>query len=328
MKKLKQLTKPLKLDIQHFAEFDPDNVLLQDAKSGKVPKEQGTLILKDTMSNSVMMQLAKYEEMTKQEKEFNYLAEGVGAYWVNEGEVIQTSKPQWLTAKMVAKKLGVIVPVSREFLQYSVTDFFTQVRPLIAEAFYKKFDEATILNVDNPFEQSLQESVTDEDGHVIEGELNYDTLMDLYGVLNDADHDPNAFVSKRTNNSAFRGIVETIGNNSVPLYDRTNNTLDGIPVVNLKSSELEKGELFGGDFDFARYGIPYNLNYSVSEEAQLSSVVDEDGKPVNLWERELMAIRATMDVAFMVLKDDAFAKIEPESSDGGDDGGDDGEGTP
>lgn len=291
--------------------FDPDNVLLQDAKTGKVPSEQGTLILKETMANSVMMQLAKYEEMTKQKKEFNYLAEGVGAYWVGEGEVIQTSKPQWLTAEMEAKKLGVIVPVSREFLQYSVTDFFAEVRPLIAEAFYKKFDEATILGVDNPFAQSLQNSVTEE-GHVIEGELSYETLMELYGKLNDADHDPNAFVSKRTNNSAFRGIVETIGNNSVPLYDRNNNSLDGVPVVNLKSGEMKKGELFGGDFDFARYGIPYNLNYSISEEAQLSSIVDESSNPVNLFERELIAIRATMDIGFMVLKDDAFAKIEPE----------------
>src|SRR5699024_3914980 len=123
----------------------------------------------------------------------------------------QTSKSQWVTAEMEAKKLGVIVPVSREFLQYSVSDFFTQVRPLIAEAFYKKFDEATILNVDNAFSQSLQQSVVDEDGHVIEGNLNYDTLMDLYGVLKDADHDPNVFVTKRTNNSAFRGIVETVG---------------------------------------------------------------------------------------------------------------------
>lgn len=292
------------------ATFDPDNVLLQDAKTGKIPKEQGSLILKETISNSVMMQLAKYEEMTKQKKEFNYLAEGVGAYWVGEGEIIQTSKPQWLSVSMEAKKLGVIVPVSREFLQYSVSNFFSEVRPLIAEAFYKKFDEATILGVDNPFSQSLAKSIADAE-HTIEGGLSYDTLMDLYGVLNDADHDPNAFISKRNNNSAFRGIVETIGNNSVPLYDRNANTLDGIPIANLKSNEMKKGELFGGDFDFARYGIPYNLNYSISEEAQLSSMVGEDGKPVNLFERELIAIRATMDVAFMVLKDDAFAKIEP-----------------
>src|SRR5690625_3245739 len=220
---MKNKQKRLRLNIQHFAEFDPDNVLLQDAKNGKVPKEQGTLILKDTMSNSVMMQLAKYEEMTKQEKEFNYLAEGVGAYWVNEGEVIQTSKPQWLNAKMVAKKLGVIVPVSREFLQYTVTDFFNEVKPLIAEAFYKKFDEATILGVDNPFEQSVANSI-DEEGNVIEGEIDYETLIELYGVLEDADHDANAFVSRKNNNSAFRQIDE----NGTALFDRSANTLDGL----------------------------------------------------------------------------------------------------
>ena len=296
--------------------FNPDNVLLQDAKSGEIPSEQGTLILKEAMNNSVMMQLAKYEEMTKQEKEFQYLADGVGAYWVGEGEVIQTSKPQWLTAKMVAKKLGVIIPVSREFLQYSVTDFFTQVRPLIAEAFYKKFDEATILDVDNPFMQSLEQSVIDAE-HVVTGGINGDTFFELNDFVNDAGFDVNAYISKTQNRSLLRRVVDGFEQEDgtitdpVRLYNRNANTLDGVTVADLKSNEMKKGELFGGNFDYVRYGIPYNLNYSISEEAQLSSIVDENNEPINLWERELMAIRATMDVGFMVLKDDAFAKIEP-----------------
>ena len=299
--------------------FNPDNVLLQDAKTGAIPSEQGTLILKETMNNSVMMQLAKYEEMTKQEKEFQYLADGVGAYWVGEGEVIQTSKPQWLTAKMVAKKLGVIIPVSREFLQYSVTDFFTQVRPLIAEAFYKKFDEATILNVDNPFAQSLEQSVVDAE-HVVAGGINGDTFFELNDFVNDAGFDVNAYISKTQNRSLLRRVVDGFEQEDgtitdpVRLYNRNTNTLDGVTVADLKSNEMKKGELFGGNFDYVRYGIPYNLNYSISEEAQLSSIVDENNEPINLWERELMAIRATMDVGFMVLKDEAFAKIEPEET--------------
>lgn len=296
--------------------FNPDNVLLQDYKSGAIPEEQGTLILRDTMTNSVMMQLAQYEEMTKQKKTFQYLAEGVGAYWVGEGEVIQTSKPQWLTATMEAKKLAVIVPVSREFLQYSVTDFFTQVRPLIAEAFYKKFDEATILNADNPFAQSLQESVTDA-GHIVTGDITGDTFFELTDLVNDDGFDVNGFISKTQNRSLLRRVVDGFTQEDgtitdpVRLYNRNNNTLDGQAVADLDSTNMQKGELFAGNFNYVRYGIPYNLNYSISEEAQLSSIVDESGNPINLWERELMAIRATMDVGFMVLKDDAFAKIEP-----------------
>lgn len=296
--------------------FNPDNVLLQDARTGAIPEEQGTLMLNEVISNSVMMQLASYEEMTKQKKKFQYLAEGVGAYWVGEGEVIQTSKPQWLTAEMEAKKLGVIVPVSREFLQYSVTDFFTQVRTLIAEAFYKKFDEATILGVDNPFTQSLQASITGEN-HVVTGDINGDSFFELTDFVNDAGFDVNAFISKTQNRSLLRRVVDGYKQEDgsvtdpVRLYNRDNNTLDGLPVADLKSTNMEKGELFAGNFNYARYGIPYNLNYSISEDAQLSSIVDENGDPINLFERELIAIRATMDVGFMVLKDDAFAKIEP-----------------
>lgn len=306
----------LKLNIQHFAEFDPDNVLVQDYKTGAIPQEQGTLILKETMNNSVMMQLAKFEPMTKQKKSFQYLSEGVGAYWVGEGEVIQTSKPQWLTATMEAKKLGVIIPVSREFLQYSVTEFFNEVRPLIAEAFYKKFDEATILGVDNPFTQSVKKSVTDAE-HIVTGDINGDNFFKLTDLVNDAGFDVNAYISKKSNRSLLRRVVDGFTQEDgtvtdpVRLYNRGSNTLDGAPVADLDSTNMKKGELFAGNFNYARYGIPYNLNYSISEEAQLSSIVDGDGKPINLWERELMAIRATMDVGFMVLKDEAFAKVEP-----------------
>jgi HK97 family phage major capsid protein len=120
--------------------FDPNNVLLSDAKSGSIPSEQGTLVVKEFMQNSAIAQLAQFEPMTKEKKTFTYLAEGPGAYWVSEAERIQTSKATWLTAEMEAKKLGVIIPVSKEFLKYIVSEFFAIMRPAIAEAFYKKFD--------------------------------------------------------------------------------------------------------------------------------------------------------------------------------------------
>ena len=114
------------------------------------------------MENSKLMQLAKYEEMDGKEKKFEYFAEGPGAYWVGEGEKIKTSKPKWLNVTMTAKKIGVIIPVSREYLTYKMSDFFTQMQPKIAEAFYKKIDAATILDKENPFSQSIEKSVIAE----------------------------------------------------------------------------------------------------------------------------------------------------------------------
>lgn len=291
--------------------FDPNNVMMQDARTGKIPSEFGGEIIKDVIENSKVMQLGVYEPMEKQEKTFDYLANGPGAYWVGEGQRIQTSKAEWLQAKMVAKKVAVILVASREKLQYSQTRFFEEMKPKIAEAFHLKFDEAAILNVDNPFEQSIEQSVIEAES-VIEGSLTGDNIINVEGKVEDADHEPNAFISKRQNRTELRTATDGTGVNESPIYDRSNNTLDGLPVVDLKSANFDKGSLYVGDFDQIRYGIPFDINYEISTDAQLSTVIASDGKPVNLYEQELIALRATMDIGFMVIKDDAFAKIEPE----------------
>lgn len=299
-----------KFNLQLFAQtWNPDNVTVYEKKDGTIPDKYNTLILKSVMENSKVMQLAKYEEMDSKEKEFEYFAKGPGAYWVGEGEKIKTSKPQWLTAKMVAKKLGVIVPCSREFLTYKMSDFFEVMKDKIAEAMYLKFDEAAILDVDNPFPQSVEESATLA-GNTIFGGISYNNILAMEDALSDNDYDVNAFISTKKNRSTLRN-VNKIENGVIveSLYDRNNDTIDGYPVVNLKP--LGKGMLYSGDFDYMRYGIPFNMSYKIDESAQLSTLKNADGTPVNLFEQELAALRVTMDVAFMIVKDEAFVKLVP-----------------
>ena len=185
------------------------------------------------------------------------------------------------------------------------------MKPKIAEAMYKKFDEAAILNIDNPFPQSVEESVM-ESGNTISTGITYDNILSLEDLLTDGDFDINAFISTKKNRSTLRN-VKKIENGVVveTLYDRGNNTLDGHPVADLKT--LERGNLYAGDFDYMYYGIPFGMSYKVSEDAQLSTLTNEDGTPVNLFEQELVALRVSMDVAFMIVKDAAFAKLESSS---------------
>ncbi|MGM0220053.1 phage major capsid protein [Enterococcus sp. AZ126] len=290
--------------------WNPDNVTVLEKKDGTIPDKYNTLILKDVMENSKLMQLAKYEEMESKEKKFEYFAEGPGAYWVGEGEKIKTSKPKWLNVTMVAKKVAVIIPVSREYLNYKMSDFFTEMQPKIAEAFYKKIDTATILGVDNPFPQSIEKSVVAA-GNVVTGGLTYDNILDLEDLLGEDEYEPNAFISNRKNRTELRGASKKIGETTQFIYDRSSNTIDGLPVADLKS--MEKGDLYTGDFDYLRYGIPFNINFKISEDAQLSTLTNEDETPVNLFEQELVALRATMDIGFMVIKDEAFGKISPKA---------------
>ena len=302
-----------KLNLQMFGQtFDPDNVTMYEYKDGTIPEKYNKLILKEIMNGSKVMQLAKYEEMDSKEKKFEYFAKGPGAYWVGEGEKIQTSKPQWMQATMVAKKLGVIVPCSREFLHYKMSDFFEQMKPKIAEAFYRKFDAAAILNVENPFPQSLEESALAA-GNLVSGGISYDNILEMEDVLNNEDYDVNAFISTKKNRSTLRN-VHKIENGVIveSLYDRTANTIDGYPVADLK--DLAKGNLYAGDFDYMYYGIPFGMSYKIDESAQLSTLENADGTPVNLFEQELAALRVTMDVAFMIVKDEAFVKLEAGAS--------------
>lgn len=288
--------------------WNPDNVLVYENKDGTIPGEYNTLIMNEVMEGSKLMQLAQYEPMTDKVKDFQYFAEGPGAYWVGEGEKIKTSTAKWLNVQMVAKKVGVIIPVSREFLHYKMSDFFTVIRPKIAEAFYQKIDNATLLDIENPFPQSVEGSIQ-ETAKIVNGELTFENILDLQDLLAEDNFEANAFISNRGNRRPLRNAVETVGNTTEVMYDRATNQIDGLPVVDMAS--LGDGELIAGDFNNIYYGIPYNIDYRISEEAQLSTITNEDGTPVNLFEQELMALRATMDIGFMVVKDEAFAKIEP-----------------
>lgn len=292
------------------ATFNPNNVLLTDVKSGNVPVEQGKAILKEVMSNSLIMQLAQYEPMTKQKKEFDVFLGGLGAYWVGEGEKIQTTQATWAKATMEAKKLGVIIPVSREYLTYKQADFFEFIKPMLAEALYRKFDQAVITGEDNPFEWSIKKSASGD--RKITGALSLTNYDKLVSALNDEGFEPNAFVSKVSNNTKLKGLVRDENGIKTSVYDSRAKALDGVPAFNVDKeiAEFKKGSLYAGDFNYARYGIPYNMTYAISEDATLSTIKGEDGQPINLFERELVALRVTMDVAFMIVKDEAFATLD------------------
>lgn len=299
------------------ATFTPADATMLSTLSGKIPSEQGTAIVKEVMGQSLMMQLAQFEPMTKPEKEFDLFMGGLAAYWVGEGQRIKTTKATWGKAKLTAKKLGVILPVSREYLSYKQADFFEFMKPHLAEALYKKFDAATILGVDNPFEWSVQKSMTGA-SHKVTGDITADNVTKLVGSLNDAGYEPNAYISTLKNNTTLRSLVVTENTLTQRLYDPAAKTLDGVKTFNVHKdiTEMKKGLLYAGDFNKAYYGIPYNMTYLVSEEATLTTIQGDDGQPVNLFERDMAALRVTMDVAFMIVDDQAFAGIEPAAGTG------------
>lgn len=286
--------------------FNPDKVLVSEKKDGTFTKQMTDIIMKDVAKNSLVMQLGQYHEMDGlQEKTVYVQTDGVSAYWVNETEKIKTDKPEVVPVSLKAHKLGIILVASREALNYTWQKFFEDMKPQIVEAFYTKIDEAGLLGHETPFANSVAKSAKDS-SQVVVGPINYENLLKLEDKLYEADINPNAFVSKIQNRSALR---ESRDGDKKTIYDKATNTIDGITTVDLKSKQFKKGDLLAGDFNSLIYGVPYNINFKISEEGQISTMKNSDGTPINLFEQEMVAIRVTMDIAVMVTKANAFAKL-------------------
>lgn len=286
--------------------FNPDKVLVSEKKDGTFTKQMTDIIMKDVAENSVVMQLGQYHEMDGlQEKTVYVQTDGVSAYWVNETEKIKTDKPEVVPVSLKAHKLGIILVASREALNYTWQKFFEDMKPQIVEAFYTKIDEAGLLGHETPFANSVAKSAKDS-SQVVVGPINYENLLKLEDKLYEADINPNAFVSKIQNRSALR---ESRDGDKKTIYDKVTNTIDGITTVDLKSKQFKKGDLLAGDFNSLIYGVPYNINFKISEEGQISTMKNSDGTPINLFEQEMVAVRVTMDIAVMVTKANAFAKL-------------------
>lgn len=286
--------------------FNPEKVLVSEKKDGTFTKKMTDIIMKDVAENSVVMQLGQYHEMDGlQEKTVYVQTDGVSAYWVNETEKIKTDKPEVVPVSLKAHKLGIILVASREALNYTWEKFFEDMKPQIVEAFYTKIDEAGLLGHETPFANSVAKSAKDS-SQVVVGPINYENLLKLEDKLYEADINPNAFVSKIQNRSALR---EARDGDKKTIYDKATNTIDGITTVDLKSKQFKKGDLLAGDFNSLIYGVPYNINFKISEEGQISTMKNQDGTPINLFEQEMVAVRVTMDIAVMVTKANAFAKL-------------------
>ena len=91
-----------------------DTQYLKDNLQGFVPKPIAQDIIADVTRGSSILRLSQVRPMTSDNKRFPVMVSGPGAYWVGESERISTSKAEWIFPEIVAKKIGVIIPVTKE----------------------------------------------------------------------------------------------------------------------------------------------------------------------------------------------------------------------
>lgn len=283
---------------------------LKDELTGFVPKEQAKEIMKDVARGSSVLRLSKVEPMTSDNKKFPVMVDGPGAYWVGEGKRIGTSGAQWIFPEMQAKKLAVIVPVTKEKLKDTTIDVFGELKGPIAEAFYKAIDAACLFGVDSPFLRNAYKAAVDAQNYIVEGSaqsLDLD-VSDVMALVEDAGLDVNGFAAHYGLKNRLRKLRDANGNALfVPGVDQNEFYSNPIEFSRNKAWDKEKAEVIAADWTKSLVGIRDGLEYEILKEATLQGTLDEDGKPISLAEQDMVAIKATMRLGYLPIKDEAFS---------------------
>ncbi|MDD3415489.1 MAG: phage major capsid protein [Lachnospiraceae bacterium] len=294
-----------------------DTVYLKDELSGSVPEDLSKDIIKDVARGSSVLRLSKSVPMTSDTKTVPVMTDGVGAYWVGEGQRIGVSKAQWIYPKLESKKLAVIVPCTKEKLEDSIFDVFGELKESIAEAFYTAIDSACLFGTDSPFATNVLKSATDSENLIVLGtgaSLDLD-VSDAMALVEDSGTDVNGFTAHYGIKNSLRKLRDANGNALfVPGTDQNELYSNPIDFSRNNAWDKTKAEIIAGDWDKSLVGVRDGITYEILKEATLQGTVDEDGKPISLAEQDLIAIKATMRIAYLVVKDEAFAAVTPKAN--------------
>ena len=294
-----------------------DTTYLKDNLQGFVPTPTASDIISDVVRGSSVLRLSKVQPMTSETQKFPVMTGGPGAYWVGETERIQTSVATWIFPELVAKKIGVIVPCSKEKLEDSTVDVFGAIRPYIAEAFYKAIDAACLFGTNSPFAKSIYGVAMEAGRAVAEGtndKLDLD-ISDVMALVENEGMDVNGFAAGYDLKNSLRKLRDGNGN-QLFVAGVDQNTLYSQPIEFSRNGAWDKtkARAIAGAWNYAIVGIRDQIQYETLREATLQSVTMGDNKPLSLAENDMIAIKATMRLGFLPVKENAFAILTPKAA--------------
>lgn len=292
-----------------------------DLETGAIPCNSVRELLEPELEETVLVfNKGVKEEMDYKEKEFEEMSE-VGAYWVDETEEIKTSTPTIQTYTLKAHKIGTIVPISQEALDFGSIDEYVLANPdsklatAIKLGFARKINEETINGTNNIFRTSLSKSA-EASNQVVEGGITYDNVLAIYDLVAE-EGEVTDFVFSRGD---YTKVIRLVDDAKLPVFERETSSILGVDVSFVKAKTLATGLAFAMDSKWVRYGFPkmneFKPRFKILDQGTIP-LDNADGSKVNLGTQDMQALRATMYIAFNVFKDSSVAMIKPAEDTGG-----------
>ena len=133
-------------------------------------------------------------------------------------------------------------------------------------------------------------------------------VSDAMALVEENGYDPNGFIGRIGVKNMLRKLRDANGS---PAYvnGTTGDELYGRAIEFVRNGAWDntKADVITGEWKYSVVGIRSGISYEILREATLQGTLDTDGKPLSLAEQDMVAIKATMRLGYLVVKDDAFS---------------------
>lgn len=253
---------------------------------------------------SAVMQLANRMTIPGAGVKMNIVTGDPVPAWTDESTEKPVSEPSFTNKTMVPYTLAVIVPFSNQ-LRRDLSSLYDAVISRIPNALGRAFDQ-TVLFGTAPGENF--DTLASADAVAIDTGT-YDAVVGVMTSLATAGGSLNGLIMSPQANGVIMTARNESGDLEFPGYAPGGNLLDVRTLTRqhaYKAGSSAANTLgFAGDWSQAYYGIVEDVKLEYATEATLN-----DGtNTINLFQRNMFAVRAEMEVGFVVKDDDYFKRL-------------------
>lgn len=269
-----------------------------------LPAEVSREILGAAQSTSAVMSLAKQVSLPGRGITVPVLTGRPQAQWVNETDNKPVSGATLGNKSMTPHKLAVIVPFSNEFKR-DATALYNAIVQQLPGALAEKFDAAVLRNEDTP--TGNFDTLADAEAVSLADDV-YAGLLAAHQKVGKAGGRLNGYALAAEGEGALYGAMDGTGR---PLFDFGQRSILGAPVASTDGVYVAGGEDeestvgIAGDWTKAWWGTVEGVQIRMTDQATLT---DGDVQ-INLFQRNMFAVLAEVEVGFITASDDAFVRF-------------------
>ena len=274
-----------------------------------LPAEVSQEIMQKTQEGSAVMKLAQRQELPGRGLTIPTITGDPEANWVDETNAKPVSNPSIGTKNMKGYTLAVIVPFSNQFRR-DLRALYDAIVQRLPGALALKFDK-TVIGTSAPgsgfdvLGSCTVQSLIASGGHTA-----YKGLVAAWSDVAEHNGALNGFALSPAAEGILLNAVDTTGR---PIFTGAVSESNVSPILGArvtrgrgvyKAGSAAAGSTAGspaivgiaGDWTQARYGVVENdVQISISDQATLTI----GSETVNLWERNMFAVRAEIEVGFI-----------------------------